>query len=123
MILVDTSVWIDHLRNGNDLLSNLLEENRVVTHPLVLGELSVGNISKRSTFLQLLRNLPVASEASHDEVVSFIEKHRMWSKGVGYFDMHLLCSSLIDAIPLWTMDKRLSAVAKTFSNSTNTPVR
>lgn len=123
MILVDTSVWIDHLRNGNDLLSNLLEENRVVTHPLVLGELSVGNISKRSTFLQLLRNLPVASEASHDEVVSFIEKHRMWSKGVGYLDMHLLCSSLIDAIPLWTMDKRLSAVAKTFSNSTNTPVR
>ncbi len=117
MILVDTSVWIDHLRSGNELLSNLLEQNRVVTHPLVLGELSVGNISKRSTFLQLLRNLPVASEASHDEVIVFIENHHMWSKGVGYFDMHLLCSSLIDSIPLWTMDKKLSALAKAFSKS------
>jgi predicted nucleic acid-binding protein len=115
MILVDTSVWIDHLRSGNKLLSNLLEENRVVTHPLVLGELSVGNISKRSTFLQLVRNLPVASEASHDEVISFIEKNRIWSKGLGYFDMHLLCSSLIDSIPLWTMDKRLSKIAKNLS--------
>lgn len=114
MILVDTSVWIDHLRNGNDLLSSFLEENRVVTHPLVLGELSVGNISKRSTFLQLVKNLPVASEASHEEVMAFIEKHRMWSKGVGYFDMHLLCSSLIDSISLWTLDKRLSSIAKTF---------
>lgn len=117
MILVDTSVWIDHLRAGNELLSDLLEENRVVTHPLVLGELSVGNISKRSTFLQLIRNLPVASEASHEEVIQFIEKHRMWSKGVGYFDMHLLCSSLIDSIPLWTMDKRLSAIAGKFQGS------
>ncbi len=115
MILVDTSVWIDHLRNGNDLLSSLLEENRVVTHPLVLGELSVGNISKRATFLQLVRNLPVASEASHEEVGAFIEKHRMWNKGVGYFDLQLLCSSLIDSIPLWTMDRRLAAIAKSFS--------
>lgn len=119
MILVDTSVWIDHLRNGNALLSNLLEENRVVTHPLVLGELSVGNISRRSTFLQLVRNLPVASEASHQEVIDFIEKHRMWSKGVGYFDLHLLCASLIDDIPLWTLDKRLSAIAKKFSADLN----
>jgi len=122
MILVDTSVWIDHLRSGNKLLANLLEENRVVTHPLVLGELSVGNISNRSAFLQLVRNLPVVSEASHEEVTVFIEKHRMWSKGVGYFDMHLLCSSLIDSIPLLTMDRRLSAIAKDFSKSTNKPM-
>lgn len=112
MILVDTSVWIDHLRVGNDLLSDLLNEGRVMTHPLVLGELSVGNISKRATFLELLRNLPVATEATHEEVLSFVEKNRMWSKGLGYFDMHLLCSSLIDSIPLWTMDKKLSKIAQ-----------
>jgi predicted nucleic acid-binding protein len=119
MMLVDTSVWIDHLRSGNELLSNLLDEGRVVTHPLVLGELSVGNISKRSTFLELARNLPIASEASHEEVASFIEKHRMWSKGIGYFDMHLLCSSLIDSIPLWTLDKRFAEIAQVFSKSSN----
>jgi len=120
MILVDTSVWIDHLRRGNELLEDLLNQNRVVTHPYVLGELALGNISKRDSFLELLRNLPIAKEATHDEVISFIEENRMWSKGLGYFDMHLLCSSLIESIPLWTLDKRLAKVARTFgSDSTN----
>ncbi len=114
MILVDTSVWIDHLRQGNELLSDLLNQNRVVTHPLVLGELALGNISKRETFLELIRNLPTAEEASHDEVIAFIEKNRMWSKGIGYVDLHLLCSSLIASVPLWTLDKRVAKVAKSF---------
>jgi predicted nucleic acid-binding protein len=114
MILVDTSVWIDHLRRGNDLFSDLLNENRVATHPLILGELSLGNISKRATILDLVRNLPVAREASHDEVLLFIEENRMWSKGIGYFDMHLLCASLIESIPLWTLDTRLAEAAKAF---------
>jgi len=120
MILVDTSVWIDHLRRGNELLEDLLNQNRVVTHPYVLGELALGNISKRDSFLELLRNLPIAKEATHDEVISFIEENRMWSKGLGYFDMHVLCSSLLESIPLWTLDKRLTKVARTFgSDSTN----
>ncbi len=114
MILVDTSVWIDHLRRGNDELVGLLQENRVGTHPLVLGELSVGNISKRTNFLKLLRSLPVASEASHEEVAAFVERHRLWGRGLGYTDVHLLCSSLIDSIPLLTMDKNLSAMARRF---------
>lgn len=119
MILVDTSVWIDHLRSGNKLLSNLLEEGRVITHPLIVGELSIGNISNRTLFLQLMKNLPFATEATHEEVMSFVETNRIWGKGIGYFDMHLLCSALIDSIPLWTMDKRLSGVARTFSKSSN----
>jgi len=112
MILVDTSVWIDHLRRGNDLFSEFLNQNRVATHPLVLGELSLGNISKRGTVLGLIRNLPVVKEATHEEVLMFIEENRMWSKGIGYFDAHILCASLIESIPLWTLDKRLEKVAK-----------
>lgn len=112
MILVDTSVWIDHLRRGNDLLVDLLNQNRVVTHPLVIGELALGNIAKRDVFLDLFRNLPAAKEATHDEVRSLIEQNRMWGKGLGYFDAHILCSSLIEAIPLWTLDKRLARVAE-----------
>lgn len=114
MILVDTSVWIDHLRRGNESLVDLLNAGRVVTHPMVFGELSLGNISKRDSFLELVRNLPVAREATHEEVISFIEKHRMWSKGLGFFDMHILCSSLIESIPLWTLDKRLASAARAF---------
>lgn len=114
MILVDTSVWIDHLRRGNALFADLLNQNRVTTHSLVLGELSLGNIAKREEFLALVRNLPVAKEATHEEVVAFIEENRMWSKGLGYFDIHLLCSSLIESIPLWTLDKRLAKAARSF---------
>ena len=71
-----------------------------------------GNIAKRSSFLHLHRRLPVATEASHDEVLALIEGHRLWGLGLGYSDLHLLCSSLIDSIPLWTLDKKLSKIAK-----------
>lgn len=114
MILVDTSVWIDHLRRGNELLADLLNQNRVATHPFVLGELSLGNIAKRDDFLALLRNLPLVKEATHAEVTAFIEANRMWSRGLGYLDVHILCSSLIESIPLWTLDKRLAKAAKNF---------
>ena len=112
MILVDTSVWIDFLRSGNGLLQNLLEEGEVASHPLVIGELHVGNISKRDIFLSLLDNLPLIEEATHQEVLHFIEKNKIYGKGVGYFDTHILCSSLISNSPLWTLDKRLDKLAK-----------
>jgi len=112
MILVDTSVWIDFLRSGNGLLQDLLEEGEVATHPVVIGELHVGNISKRDLFLSLLDNLPVVGEATHQEVIQFIEEHKIYGKGVGYFDTHILCSSLISQTPLWTLDKRLDKLAK-----------
>lgn len=112
MILVDTSVWIDFLRSGNEFLQELLEEGEVATHPLVVGELHVGNISKRTLFLSLLQNLPLIGEATHQEVIHFIETNKIYGKGVGYFDTHILCSSLISNTPLWTLDKRLARLAK-----------
>jgi len=117
MILVDTSVWIDHLRRGNASLADLLTQGRVVTHPLVIGELSLGNIAKRSPFLELLRALPVVQEATHEEVSIFIEQHQVWGKGIGYFDTHLLCAALLENIPLWTLDKRLDKIAAELGSS------
>ena len=112
MILVDTSVWIDFLRSGNALLQELLEEGEVATHPLVIGELHVGNISKRDNFLALIGNLPTVEETTHEEVLHFIEKNKIFGKGVGYFDTHILCSALLSNTPLWTLDKRLDKIAK-----------
>jgi predicted nucleic acid-binding protein len=114
MILVDTSVWIDFLRSGNSLLENLLREGEVATHPIVIGELHVGNISKRGEFLGLLKNLPLTTEASHAEVIEFIEANRLYGKGVGYMDVSILCSSILSGTPLWTMDKKLEKLAKKF---------
>lgn len=112
MVLVDTSVWVDFLRRGNDLLADQLEEGRVATHPLVVGELAAGNVAKRNDFLGLLGNLPTVPEASHEEVRYLIESRRLWGKGVGFFDLHLLASALMSEIPLWTLDKRLAKMAK-----------
>lgn len=112
MILVDTSVWIDHLRRGNPALGELLLQDSVVTHPLVVGELSLGNISRRKEFLELVRSLRFVREATHEEVSAFIERNRLWSRGVGYSDVHLLSSALLDSIPLWTLDKRLAEIAR-----------
>jgi len=112
MILVDTSVWIDFLRSGNGLLQDLLEEGEVATHPMVIGELHIGNISQRDTFLSLLDNLPLIGEATHQEVIHFIEAHKIYGKGVGYFDTHILCSTLISQTPLWTLANKLDKLAK-----------
>lgn len=111
MVLVDTSVWVDFLRSGNGLLQGLLDENKVATHPLVIGALHVGNISKRALFLSLLDNLPLIQEATHKEVLHFIEMHKTFGKGIGYFDTHILCSSILSNKPLWTLDKRLNKIA------------
>ena len=117
MVLVDTSVWIDFLRSGNDLLQDMLVNGEVATHPLVIGELHVGNLTKRSLFLSLLDNLPLVTEASHEEVLEFIERHKVFGKGIGYFDTHILCSAIISGTPLWTLDKRLDALAKKLKTS------
>ena len=112
MVLVDTSVWIDFLRCGNGLLEELLRDFQVSTHPLVIGELAVGNLTGRDEFLSLMKNLPGTKEASHDEVRSFIDQHQVYGKGVGYFDVHILCSAILANHPLWTLDKRLHALAQ-----------
>ena len=113
MFLVDTSVWIDFLREGNVLLNDLLQDGEVVTHPLICGELSVGNLNKRKQFLYLLSDLPSVPECSHEEVLFMIEKHKLYGKGIGYTDVHLLCSAIIHDVQLWTLDKRLDKLART----------
>lgn len=111
MILVDTSVWVSHLRDGNDELSNLLNDGGVLCHPFIVGELACGNLRDRSAILSLLQLLPMSIEAEHEEVLSFIENRRLMGKGVGYVDVHLLLSALLTDSQLWTLDKKLAQVA------------
>lgn len=113
MILVDTSVWIDHLRVGEPLLVELLNANRVLTQPFVIGELACGNLNNRKTVLSLLRKLPMARLATDDEVLFFVERYGLMGRGIGYIDAHLLAAvSLTGTVRLWTRDKRLGAVAE-----------
>lgn len=112
MVLVDTSVWIGFLREGDALLSDLLKEGEVSTHPFIIGELRLGNISKRKDFLDLMENLPQCEQASNEEVAHLIEAKRLFGKGIGYTDAHILASSIISDSLLWTLDKRLAAISK-----------
>jgi len=107
VILVDTSVWIDHLRRGDATLAALLESANVVTHPFVVGELACGSLRPRSEVLRLLSDLPMATMATHDEVMHFIAAQSLGSRGIGYVDVHLLASAAIDKCKLWTRDKAL----------------
>ena len=112
MILVDTSVWIDHLRTGDTELAALLNDCRVLMHPFVLGELACGNLRNREQVLRLLRGLPGMTVATHDEVLYFIERHAVMGRGIGYVDAHLLAAvALVGLARLWTWDKRLHRVA------------
>jgi len=112
MILVDTSVWIDHLRSGDENLVELLNHGQVLMHPFVLGELACGNLASRAEVLGLLKQLPQSAVASEDEVLAFIEKRGLMGRGIGYVDMHLLAAVALEcSARLWTRDKRLWAVA------------
>ena len=113
MILVDTSVWVDHLRSGDDALATLLDAAGVLMHPFVLGELACGNLRNRKEVLGLLKDLPQATAARDDEVLFFIERQALMGRGIGYVDAHLLAAaSLGGSARLWTRDKRLHAVAQ-----------
>lgn len=115
MILVDTSVWVDHLRTGDAQLSALLKGATVVMHPMVLGELACGNLKNRETLLVLWRSLPQISVATDAEALLFLERNRLWGRGIGYIDLHLLASVALDAeTGLWTRDRRLHDVADLF---------
>jgi hypothetical protein len=113
MILVDTSVWIDHLRVGDDNLVTLLDSSQVLAHPFVIGELACGNLHKRDDVLRLLNDLPQALIASHEEVLHFIESNKLMGQGVGYIDTHLLASAaLADTALIWTRDQHLQKIAR-----------
>ncbi len=112
MILVDTSVWIDHLRIGDPQLTALLQEAQVLAHPWVIGELALGQLSGRSEVLPLLSNLPQAKVAIEAEVMTLVETQRLFGLGIGYVDAHLLAATLLTTdAGLWTRDRRLAAAA------------
>ena len=113
MILVDTSIWVDHLRGGDARLADLLQRGGVVMHPFVLGEIACGSLADRSSILDLLRELPSSLVADGDEVLGFVERHRLHGKGIGYVDVHLLASAALTAgTSLWTRDRSLRTAAE-----------
>lgn len=111
MVLVDTSIWISHFRNGNPELATLLNDGKVLCHPLVVGELACGNLKDRNMILSFLQLLPMATTVEHEEVLSFIEDNRLMGLGLGYIDIHLIMSAVLTEAPIWTLDKKLSQIA------------
>ena len=112
MILVDTSVWVDHLRTNDKALIALLDTGAVLAHPFVIGELALGNLRQREIVLNALSDLPHASVATDVEILHFIDRHTLFGRGIGYIDAHLLAAvQLTTGAELWTKDKRLHGVA------------
>jgi|SRR5579871_6084260 len=107
MVLVDTSVWVNHFRRRDPNLVQTLENGLVLMHPLVLGEIASGNLHRRSEVLSDLQQLPAAVPAEHSEVMHFMEHHKFYASGLGFIDMHLLASALLSHCRFWTHDSRL----------------
>ncbi|MGH7047501.1 MAG: type II toxin-antitoxin system VapC family toxin [Stellaceae bacterium] len=122
MILVDTSVWIEHFRVGDERLISLLDAGAVLGHPFVIGELSLGSLRQRNAVLSDLQDLPQAASASHAEVIRFIDRETLFGCGIGYIDAHLLASARLTADgKLWTRDRRLQAAAVRLGLAANLP--
>jgi len=111
MILIDTSVWVDHFRRRNHDLAHFLQEGEVLMHESVIGELACGSLKNRKEILTLLRELPYAVSARSEEVLTMIESRRLFGRGIGWIDAHLLASALLSRCRFWTLDKRLQSLA------------
>ena len=111
-MLVDTSVWVHHLRYGNARLRSELDSAHVWTHLFVIGELACGNLTKRVELLGHFAALPNVPIADHAEVLSFVDSRHLMGRGLGWVDVHLLASATLGSVPLWTMDRRLADVAR-----------
>jgi predicted nucleic acid-binding protein len=112
MVLADTSVWVAHFRNGEPRLEALLGEGRVACHPFIIGEMACGGLANRAKILGLLRALPRAIIAGHEEVLSFVDRNGLAGKGLGWIDAHLLASARLTETSLWTFDARLREAAE-----------
>ena len=113
MTLVDTSIWVDHLRQGSPRLESLLQDNQVITHPWVIGELACGTLKNRAEILALLQTLPEAQVPDHEEVLLFLESHKLFGRGLGWVDVNLLASAQLTGCHLWTADVPLQKAAST----------
>ncbi len=111
MILVDTSIWIDHLRRGIPLLGDFLNAGEVVIHPFVIGELACGNLANRKEIMELLSALPQINLATHYEALYLVESRSLTGHGIGWIDVHLLASALLSGGGIWTGDRKLRTVA------------
>jgi predicted nucleic acid-binding protein len=123
VILADTSIWIDHFRHVDAELRRIIEDDRLLCHPSVIGELALGSIRDRGNVMAFLAAQRRAVVATHDEVMMMIDRHGIFSMGIGYIDAHLLASVLLDQrAALWTRDKRLRAAAEKAGASLHIPV-
>jgi predicted nucleic acid-binding protein len=116
-VLVDTSVWIAHLRRRNAELSDQLEAMQVWTHQFVVGELACGNLTRRTELLTSLAALPHAPLVEHESVLHFVNSQRLMGRGLGWIDVHLLASAMLSGLSFWTLDKRLAAAANSLGLS------
>ena len=111
MVIVDTSIWVTHLRKGTRQLEKLLKDAEVMCHPFIIGELACGNLKNRNEIISLLQSLPMVVTIEYDEFLFFIDRNHLMRKGIGFVDVHLLASAQFTGIPLWTADKRLKSAA------------
>ena len=115
MVLVDTSIWVAHLRRGDRHLERLLMDTEVICHPFIIGELACGNIVNRNEILSLLKSLPSAPVLEFDEFLFFIDENQLMRIGIGFVDVHILASAKLSGTLLWTADKKLNSVASNLS--------
>jgi predicted nucleic acid-binding protein len=123
LVLVDTSVWINHLREGDKNLTILLENGLVACHPFIIGELACGNMKNRNEIINLLNALPSVPLLEHYEIMEFIEGRKIMNQGIGYVDVHILGSAIIAETPLWTLDKSLNKIARELAIGYSIPLQ
>jgi len=111
MVIVDTSIWVIHLRQGSRQLKEMLMDAEVMCHPFVIGELACGDLKNRNEVISLLHSLPVAPMIEFEEFLFFIDRNHLMGKGIGFVDVHLLASAQLAEVPLWTADRRLKSAS------------
>ena len=122
MILVDSSVWIDHLRTANQTIVTLTRRGELATHSLVIGELAMGSIRDQANLLFRMQKLPSLRTAEDEEVLTFVERRKLYGREIGYIDAHLLFSVVLTkGASLWTRDKRLREIAEEFEIAPHLP--
>lgn len=112
MVLVDTSIWVEHLRKGEPALIELLNKGLALTHPFVIGELACGNLKQRAAIIADLRALPTVAVTTYEEALRLIDDRKLWGRGIGWTDANLLASALAEQCAFWTLDKRLKATCQ-----------